>query len=271
VMRTNVAEFASSPLSIDLSRIGAICEEEWQSFLDDIDIDPIPERQDLRAFFLNWVAVFVPEAFPSSLTGQMAAWMGEHESTDETVWGFAKPPLIGATLFALTDSPYWLRVQTSNFDYGGSQLRNFLHKTLALIAPRMTFDSDLVARLDHGLKVPFFMMDTPLVVYAVTKGDAAEKIANLKKWRDAYSMNTAEAETVDRLLKGDPAENPLQSWLLRNTSYATMRIGCYPAVACADTTLPLGAALSDIWSRVDEHPLFSAYVKLDRPAEKEFN
>jgi hypothetical protein len=84
-------------------------------------------------------------------------------------------------------------------------------------------------------------------------------------------MNTAEAETVDRFLKGDPAANPLQSWLLRNTSYATMRIGCYPAVACADTALPLGAALSDIWSRVDKHPLLSACVKLDRPAEKEFN
>ena len=51
--------------------------------------DPIPERQDLRAFFLNWVAVFVP-GVPSSLTGQMAAWMGEHESADETVWGFCE-------------------------------------------------------------------------------------------------------------------------------------------------------------------------------------
>ena len=267
--RTNVAEFASSPLSIDLCRIGAICEEEWQSFLDEVNIDPIPERQDLRGFFLNWVAVFVPEAFPSSLTGQMAAWMGEHESTDETVWGFAKPPLIGATLFAMTDNPYWLRVQTSNFDYGGSQLRNFLHRTLALIAPRMSFDSELIARLDHGLRIPFLMMDTPLVLYAVTKGDSAEKRANLKKWRDAYFMNTAEAETIDRLLKNDAADNPLQPWLLRNTSYATMRIGCYPVAARTETTLPLGATFADIWNGMDKHPLLSAYVKLDRPAEKE--
>ena len=42
MMRTNVAEFASSPLAINLSRIAAICEEEWQSFLDDVNIHPIP-------------------------------------------------------------------------------------------------------------------------------------------------------------------------------------------------------------------------------------
>jgi hypothetical protein len=240
-------------------------------FLDEVGIDPIPERQDLRAFFLNWVAVFVPEAFPSSLTSQMAAWMEEHEAKDETVWGFAKPPLIGAALFALTESPYWLRVQVRNFDYGGSQLRSFLHNTLALIAPRMTFDSELIARLDYGLKIPYFMMDTPLVLYAVSKGDLELKLSNLKKWREAYFMNTAEEETVDRLLKADPARNPLQSWLLRNTSYAALRIGCYPICVSGDSALPLGAPLTDVWNRVDQHPLFAAYVKLDRPAERNSN
>ena len=84
-------------------------------------------------------------------------------------------------------------------------------------------------------------------------------------------MNTAEAETVDRLLKGDPAENPLTSWLLRNTGYVALRLGCYPKGALADATLPLGAALSDIWNRVGQHPLFSAYVRLDRPAERNTN
>ena len=111
------------------------------------------------------------------------------------------------------------------------------------------------------------MMDTPLVLYAVTKGDAAEKIANLTKWRRSYSMNTLEEETVDRFLKGDPARNPLQSWLLRNNSYVALRIACYPNSASAETTLPLGAALSNVWNRVGQHPLLSAYVKLDRPAE----
>jgi hypothetical protein len=132
----------------------------------------------------------------------------------------------------------------------------------------MSFDSELIARLDQGLKIPYFMMEAPLVLYAVSKGDAELKLSNLKKWRESYFMNTAEEETVDRLLKGDPARNPLQSWLLRNTCYAALRIGCYPSGASGETTLPLGAAFSGIWKSIDQHPLFSACVRLDRPAER---
>jgi hypothetical protein len=135
----------------------------------------------------------------------------------------------------------------------------------------MSFDSELVARLDYGLKVPYFMMDTPLVLYAVSQGAPEQKLSNLKKWRKCYFMNTAEEETVDRFLKGAPARNPLQSWLLRNTSYTALRIGCYPSGTPSETTLPLGAARADIWNRMDQHPLFSAYVKLDRPAERNPN
>lgn len=259
-----MTEVASTDLSIDHGRIRAICEEEWCSFLADLQVAPIPERQDLRASLLNWVAVFLPEAFPSRLAFQMAAWMEEHQATDRTVWGFAKPPLIGATLFALTDDPSWLRVQRAYFDYGGSQLRSFLHQSLALVAPRMYFDSDLIARLDNGLKLAYFFMDTPLVLYAVAKGDPAEKLGNLKKWQESYFMNPCEKGTVDGLLKGAPVENPLQYRLFRNTSYVTLRLSCQPNSLPADTKLPLGVALSDIWTRLDEHPLFSPHVKLEQ-------
>jgi hypothetical protein len=47
---TDVAEFSESSLSIDLTRIGAICEEEWQAFLSDMDAIPVPQKQDPRAF-----------------------------------------------------------------------------------------------------------------------------------------------------------------------------------------------------------------------------
>ena len=266
-----MTELASSSLAIDLSRIATICDEEWQSFLADMQIDPIPERQDLRGFLLNWVAVFLPEAFPSSLSSLMMTWMRKHEATDETVWGFAKPPLIGSTLFALTDDQYWLRSQIANFDYGGSALRSFLHKSLALVAPRMVFDSELVARLDHGMKIPYFMMDTPLVLYAVSKGDPEQKIANLRKWKSSYFMNSAEEMTVDRFLKGDPAENPLHNWLLKNSSYVLLRLGCHLTGPPADAILPLGIALSEIWERVRKHPLISPCIELQHSGERNLN
>ncbi len=139
-----MAEFEASPLSIDLDRIAAVCEEEWAAFLSDMDIEPVPERQDFRGFLLNWVAVFAPEAFPPSLSDQMVDWMENGLAAGRWEWRTVKRPFIGATLFALTGNTRWLRIQFNNFDNGGSQLRTFYHRTLALIAPSLTFDEDLI-------------------------------------------------------------------------------------------------------------------------------
>jgi hypothetical protein len=135
----------------------------------------------------------------------------------------------------------------------------------------MVFDSELVARLDYGMKVPYFMMDAPLVLYAVSKGDPEQKLANLKKWKSSYFMNSAEETTVDRFLKAAPANNPLQYWLLKNTSYIALRLGCHLNEPPADATLPLGIALSDIWKRVQQHPLVSPCIELQRPPERKSN
>jgi hypothetical protein len=257
-----VTEFNSSSLSIDLDRIAAICEEEWQLLLDDMDIEPIPERQDLRGFLLNWVAVFVPEAFPPSLSAKMVDWMEDASAIGRSEWGFAKRPLIGAALFALIHDPRWLQIQMDNFAYGGSQLRSFFHRTLALVAPRMSFDSELVSRLEVGLKNRYFVMSPLLVLYAVSQGDHDKKLSNLRKWKKSYPMNSAEAETVDRFLEGESAINPLQYWLLKNTSYVALRLGCQPSVPSQSVRLPLGIGFDEVWQRVYEHPLMSPYVKL---------
>lgn len=57
---------ASHSLFIDRSRIETICEEEWASFLDDNHLTPVPEQQDLRGFFLNWVAAMAKRTRPAS-------------------------------------------------------------------------------------------------------------------------------------------------------------------------------------------------------------
>ncbi len=260
-----MAEFDSSALSIDLDRIAAVCEEEWQSLLDDMDIEPIPERQDLRGFLLNWAAVFTPEAFPPALSDKMAEWMEDDLAVKRSEWRMVKRPYIGAALFALTGSTRWLRIQFNNFDNGGSQLRTFYHQTLALIAPRLTFDEDLIARLEAGLRNRYFVMSPPLVLYAVSQGDAEEKIANLTAWKAAYPMNSDEEKTVARFLKGEPAPNPLQSWLLRSSSYVALRLGAQGGVPSPSGRLPIGLGFSEVWERVQKHPLTSGYVSLERP------
>jgi hypothetical protein len=226
-----------------------------------MDIEPVPERQDFRGFFLNWVAVFAPEAYPLSLSDQMA-WMENGWGGGRAEWRMVKRPFVGATLFALTGSTRWLRIQFNNFDYGGSQLRSFYHRTLALIAPRLTFDQDLIDRLGAGLQRRYFVMAPPLVLYAVSRGEVEEKRENLRAWQTAYPMNPDEAETVASLLNGDAARNPLQSWLLRNTAYVALRLGSQSAESHNTIRLPIGLGFAEVWSRIERHPLMAGWVKL---------
>ena len=258
-----MAEFSSSPLSIDLSRISAICDEEWQSFLDDMDITPVPQRQDLRGFFLNWVAVFIPQAFPASLQSAMVAWMEPQLDTRDSTWGYVRPPLIGPTLFALTSNRGWLQVQFDNFADGGSLVRSFFHNSLALVAPRISFDQELLRRMDFGMKSVYFYMDVPLALYAISQGDTEEKLANLRRWQEGF-MNSQEKAAVEGYLKGLPVPNPLQHWLLEKVSYVGMRIGCFQVRTPVSGGLPLGLGVSGVWQSMQEHPLFSPYIEIAR-------
>jgi len=260
-----MAEFESSLLSIDLDRIGAVCEEEWLALLADMDIEPVPERQDIRGFLLNWVAVFAPEAFPSGLSDRMIEWMEVGSAVGPSDWRIVKRPFVGAALFALTRNTRWVRTQIDNFAHGDSQLRSFFHRTLALVAPQLTFDEDLAARLETGLRNRYFTMAPPLAIYAVSNGDAEEKLANLRAWQAAYPMNSAEEESVARFLSDEPARNPLQAWLLRNSSYVALRLGSQAGSSTQSVRLPIGLGFSEVWERVQGHPLMSGWVVLERP------
>lgn len=264
-----MAEFDSCPLSIDLDRIGVICADEWQSLLDDMNLEPIPERQDFRGFLLNWVATFAPEAFPQTLLDEMAEWMEVGSAVGPSEWRMVKRPFIGATLFALTGNTRWLRIQFNNFANGDSQLRSFFHRTLGLVAPRLTFDEDLIARLEAGLRHRYFVMSPPLVLYAVSLGDVEEKIANLTAWKAAYPMNADEEKTVTQFLRGEPAPNPLQSWLLRSSSYVALRLGAQGGIPSQSVRLPIGLGFSEVWERVQKHPLTSGSVSLARPGDSQ--
>ena len=257
--------FAQSDLSIDQNRVAAICIEEWRAFLEDMEITPVPERQDLRGFFLNWVAVFLPDAFPTSLQSEMSAWMAPRLDTRDSTWGYVRPALIGSTLFALTGNSGWLRVQFDNFADGGSQVRSFFHRSLALIAPRITFDSELLDRLNFGMKNAYFFMDIPLALYAVSQGNTNEKLESFKRWQSGF-MNTFEKVAVEGYLKGDLVPNPLQHWISKKMSYIALRVACFPIAEAASAGLPLGIVLAPVWESMQRHPLFSSHIELLREA-----
>jgi hypothetical protein len=227
---------------------------------------PVPERQDLLGFFLNWVAVFLPDAFPTSLQVEMSAWMAPRLDTSDSTWGYVRPPLIGSTLFALTGDRGWLQLQFDNFADGGSQVRSFFHRSLALVAPQITFDLDLLRRLDFGMKHVYFFMDIPLALYAVSKGDANEKLESLKRWQAGF-MNPAEKEAVEGYLNGRLVANPLQHWISEKMSYVALRMACFPVTEPSGGSLPLGIALAPVWQSMQQHPLFSSHIELLKHAD----
>ncbi len=255
-------EFASPSLAIELNRISLLCEEEWQAFLQDMAISPVPERQDLRAYLLNWVAEFIPEAFPQSLIPIMGSWLVPRLDTKNVVCDLSKPALIGSALFSLTECIGWIRIQLDNFAYGGSVVRSFLHNSLALAAPHITFDQALLACLELGMKTPYFFMDVPLALYAVSKGNVQDKMANLRRWQQGF-LNPQEREFVDGLLKSRLVANPLHPWLARNTNYVAIRMACFLRSTTAPERLSLGLSASAVWKRIEEHPLSSAYLSLE--------
>lgn len=249
-------------LFIDKSLIEAICEAEWEAFLADDSISPVPEKQDLRGFFLNWVAVFLPEAFPPALEYRMADWMARQLVKPDEGWSYVHPPLIGSTLFALTGSSHWLRFQRENFADGGASARTFFHKSLALVAPQMEFDSQLLLSLNRGMEIPFFFMDYALALYVVSKGDHGEKLINFKRWSTRF-MNPDEAALVSGILSHGLVPNPFLSWLLEKLNYVALRMACSRTESAIPENLPLRVDFSDPWQRTRKHPLFRPYIELD--------
>jgi hypothetical protein len=256
-----MTEHGLANLKVDPERIGALCEDEWYAFLNDIEITPVPQVQDLRGFFLNWVAVFMPEAFPPILKERMSSWMtGFLREERDLNWSYVRPPLIGSALFALTGERNWLKLQIDNFADGGSTVRSFFHKSLALAAPQLTFDFELIFRLDHGMKVPYFFMEIPLALYIISPGDLDFKRKNFKRWQEGF-LNHGEKEMVDAFLKGLPVHNPLLSWLVQGSNYAALRLGSIVESTSGNPAAMRHLAMSTVWERITPHPMFGAYIE----------
>jgi hypothetical protein len=112
------------------------------------------------------------------------------------------------------------------------------------------------------MSIPYFNMEYGLALYAASHGSKEAKLANLKRWRELFFMNTLEAEIVDSFLRQEAILNPLAGYLLRNTSYVTLRLGCEQGKSETDDSLDLKYSLSDVWTRIDNHPLYAHYLEL---------
>src|SRR5262249_39752854 len=106
--------------------------------------------------------------------------------------------------------------------------------------------------------------DTALILFAFSQGQSSRKQEFLEHLKKTYEMNPAEEKTVDCLTNNEYALNPLQTYLLRNTSYVALRLGCIEN-ALNVGQLPLTHSLLTVFSQMMDHPLFKGYLKLSSP------
>ena len=141
------APFLEGPLAAHT--LDRLFRAEIAAFRREIEIRPVPERQDLRAGAVAWIAAFAPEVL-SEDSRRLLLLTCEAEShfvdLNTDIW--YRTVYLHAAQFALSGHPKWLDVLVTNLDHRTSQLRKSLHAPLGLVAPRLKLNSPfLVPRI----------------------------------------------------------------------------------------------------------------------------
>lgn len=63
-------------MMLDTGRLNAVVVEELHAFESDVDVQPVPRHQEMRAGTIAWIARFIPEAIPADTGMVIAATTG---------------------------------------------------------------------------------------------------------------------------------------------------------------------------------------------------
>lgn len=231
-------QFACNPL--DLNRFRRLLEEEFNRFRHDFEIRPITEAQDLRALLIAWVAVFLPEAVTDDLINKVKDFLTNiRERKDFLYEGWYSVIDLDIALFAATNQSSWLYNHRYNFDHHNSTIREFLTRSLALVADRISFDDEeLLNRTARNLSYRHSYSEYCLIILAVSKGDVNNKVKQFTQWISNNALNEKIRYLLKQLSMGDFVTNSLLWHFLWVQQYITLRIACYPYVPSKQLLLP---------------------------------
>ena len=139
---------------LNAPRIRSLLWEELADFRRDFQESPIREEQDLRALFIAWMAAFLPEVAPDGFWEELRSVVtGFRARTDFSAHGWHRLVPLDVALFVGTGEHQWLDICRPNVDHHKSELRTFVIDCLALAAPRLEFDGEMIARTENNLRV----------------------------------------------------------------------------------------------------------------------
>jgi len=277
---------------IDYTRVENLVYEELNLFVAEYEIQPIPVVQEMRAFFIAWIAVFFPEVISKDFTEILTKRITDYRSdSDFNTKGWIRLIPLDVALFAITDNSDWLDVCITNIDHHSSVNRELVLESLSLIANKLSFhDRELLRRTENNLRNQHGLCDWGVILLVAAKGNSDEKLRLVRQWRDEFGEESWAYHIFDSILNGKSLPNTFFFGLMHERLlYVTLRLICKVSNMKTDSEqLYLGiddninsrgsehfnsqdrlfpkdwasGVLDKVWDRLDSHIFFKQEINL---------
>lgn len=220
-----------STFEIDYSRVENLLYEELNLFVAGYDIQPIPAVQEMRAFFIAWMAVFFSEVISENFVEILTKRITNYRSDpDFETRGWMRLLPLDVALYAITGNINWLRLCIANIDHHTYSLRGIVLESLSLVANKLSFyDTELQIRTENNIRNQHHLCDWGVILLLATNGSREEKIRLLKKWHKEFGEKSWAYHVIDNILNGKSVPNTYFSGLMQEIQlYITQRLICKP-------------------------------------------
>lgn len=268
---------------INQERLPKILKSEFELWVHNFGQVPIPEAQDLRAFFIQWFAVFAPECFEQSLVKEISAFaceMKQHVDFRRSKWYELLP--IEIALYALSSDSSWIDIARANLNHHNSGLRRFVLESLLLVVNKLRFDDPyLLTPITDNLETWHMGSGDTVLFLSMAQGDSETKHIQIKQWLNQVKMSPQDREKLQALAQGEYVPNPFLHYIVRFTCYISLRLASHETLLQSilfpemleeqNSTMPDEFQLklpiileSIIWQRMNNHPVFQPFIRLEQ-------
>lgn len=275
-------------IPVDRKRLARVLSSEFDAWVHNFGRIPIPEAQDLRAFLVQWLAVFAPECFEPPLVEDILTFAHEtrqHPKFNRDKW--FEVVSIEVALFVLTSDPFWIQTARLNLNHHNYALRSFVQKSILLVVDKIRFDDpEWLAPVDDNLKARHLGSADNVLFLCMAQGDSEMKKTYIKGWLDNGNISPHDHAQLQAFSNNWYAVNPFLHDVARSACYILLRMSCkgdpvqqdlFPDILEREVLkppderkfeIPLASELgcSDlgaiIWERMNGHPVFQSHIHI---------
>ncbi len=259
-------------LAIDAALVHRLLYSEYNRFQESFEDEDERAEQELRGCTLLWWATFAPELFPASLTSEIVALLRRSvDSGEHQTFGWNQTIALCGALARVTGYAGWLNEAIDNISHHNSSLRQGVASELALAMPCVPCDTPaLVDGVRANFEAWHFFAGDGAALYAASRGTKAEKAKQITRWCSEINPKAPGYNVLLALRDGGIAPNPFAPFMGRLHRYLTLRL----ATAHQESPMQLSGVLvnvprghaeaigSEVWERLEKHPLVGAYIEL---------